>query len=200
MGLLLGSDEIVYDRKMLLSLRGDWSMHNWEWEPNDDARMRRFQKTVDAFSDVQTTLRVGLCSSNPGGNYIKSRTVTCGSYCNEYQALLQLGVIDADDLEGAMRQVNVSDMFTIGSPTIDDSVRVSSSQYIASGIVPVDNASALRFMQSFYQRSGKVYVLRFVSYIPTPNDSCSYDDTVFFGMPSKMGFGLYLDNGIRWLP
>lgn len=200
MGLLLGSNEIVYDKRLVLSLRNDWSMHNWEWEPSDDVCMRRFQKTVEAFSGVQTTLRVGPCSSNPGGNFIKSRTVTCGSYYNEYQALLQLGIITSDDLEGAVRQVNVSDVFTIGSSTIDDSVRVSSSQCIASGIVPVDNVSALRFIQSFYWRSGKVYVLRFVSYIPTPNDSCSYDDTVFFGMPSKMGFGLYLDNGIRWLP
>lgn len=192
----------VYNGTLSYFLRPSWIQHNSDWSPRVDPAFDRLAS--DALSPALEALRILPAMVSAVSDFPKENvgcvSISSDAYQESYQAIMQIGVFADSDLNETMWRLSNADMQALGYSPIDNHSQLSSRLTISTGIVPMDSLrefTALRIIQAFVQHDSDIYVIRFNSYIPTPNDDCSYDDYVFFGCPSKAGFTDFVLNQVR---
>lgn len=185
------------DNSFSFEVKPSWDIHGIGWSPDqgysDQASSSDQEIAVKALSPATKALRE--VAAERGGN---CQSITSSFYRNEYQAVLQIAILPGMNTNQAISQITSKDIQNLRFSPIDNQGQAGPTMTMATGIIPMDSLqpfTALRIIQLFIEHPNGTYVIRFNSYIPTPNDEASYDDPVFFAAPSKLALIQYVSLG-----
>lgn len=179
-----------FNNSLLYQIKPRWVLHGLEWDPAQDSSGGIPPKTIRALFPTLTALRVMAVQYQGNLEFI-----SCEGYRDRFQSVLQIGVLPNVAAEDALSAIVVADAMSLGYSPVDSQTKTSAGVIATTGIIPTESVepfTAVRLSQFYVPHKNDTYVIRFAGYIPTPNDDCSYDDEIFFGCPSKIGFPLFL--------